>query len=47
MDPVAIGLMSISAAAHRQNQMHEALMLFDSICNSQWFLKTNMASVLV
>lgn len=25
-----------------QNQMHEALMLFDSICNSQWFLKTNM-----
>ncbi|KAJ9092471.1 hypothetical protein QFC20_007358 [Naganishia adeliensis] len=24
------------------NQMHEALMLFDSICNSQWFLKTNM-----
>jgi hypothetical protein len=24
--------------------MHEALMLFDSICNSQWFLKTNMVS---
>jgi hypothetical protein len=27
-----------------QNQMHEALMLFDSICNSQWFVKTSMVS---
>ncbi|RUS16043.1 hypothetical protein BC937DRAFT_91667 [Endogone sp. FLAS-F59071] len=25
-----------------QNQMHEALMLFDSICNSQWFINTSM-----
>jgi guanine nucleotide-binding protein subunit alpha len=24
------------------NQMQEALMLFDSICNSQWFLNTSM-----
>ncbi|RUS29271.1 hypothetical protein BC938DRAFT_480855 [Jimgerdemannia flammicorona] len=24
------------------NQMHEALMLFDSICNSQWFINTSM-----
>ncbi|KAI9286721.1 guanine nucleotide binding protein, alpha subunit [Umbelopsis sp. AD052] len=24
------------------NQMHEALMLFDSICNSQWFRATSM-----
>ncbi|GAB5588845.1 hypothetical protein Unana1_03745 [Umbelopsis nana] len=24
------------------NQMHEALMLFDSICNSQWFRRTSM-----
>lgn len=47
MEPVAIGLMSIWGAVQRQNQMHEALMLFDSICNSQWFLKTNMASVFV
>lgn len=30
-----------------QNQMHEALMLFDSICNSQWFLKTNMVRPLL
>lgn len=26
------------------NQMQEALMLFDSICNSQWFTKTSMVS---
>lgn len=26
----------------RQNQMQEALMLFESICNSQWFLKTSI-----
>jgi guanine nucleotide-binding protein subunit alpha len=24
------------------NQMHEALMLFDSICNSEWFTNTNI-----
>ncbi|CAO3591793.1 unnamed protein product [Absidia cylindrospora] len=24
------------------NQMYEALMLFDSICNSQWFINTSM-----
>ncbi|CAM0142235.1 unnamed protein product [Umbelopsis sp. WA50703] len=24
------------------NQMHEALMLFDSICNSSWFINTSM-----
>jgi guanine nucleotide-binding protein subunit alpha, other len=24
------------------NQMQEALMLFDSICNSQWFVNTSM-----
>ncbi|KAI9228044.1 MAG: putative Gpa2-guanine nucleotide-binding protein alpha-2 subunit [Piptocephalis tieghemiana] len=27
---------------HDTNQMHEALMLFDSICNSQWFLNTSV-----
>lgn len=26
----------------QQNQMQEALMLFDSICNSQWFTKTSI-----
>lgn len=26
----------------KQNQMQEALMLFDSICNSQWFVKTSI-----
>jgi guanine nucleotide-binding protein subunit alpha len=26
------------------NQMQEALMLFDSICNSKWFLRTSMVS---
>lgn len=26
------------------NQMQEALMLFDSICNSQWFTKTSTVS---
>lgn len=25
-----------------QNQMQEALMLFESICNSQWFIKTSI-----
>ena len=25
-----------------QNQMQEALMLFESICNSQWFLRTSI-----
>lgn len=25
-----------------QNQMQEALMLFDSICNSQWFVRTSI-----
>jgi guanine nucleotide-binding protein subunit alpha len=25
-----------------QNQMQEALMLFESICNSQWFIQTSM-----
>lgn len=27
------------------NQMQEALMLFDSICNSKWFLRTSMVSI--
>lgn len=25
-----------------QNQMQEALMLFDSICNSHWFVRTSI-----
>lgn len=25
-----------------QNQMQEALMLFESICNSQWFIQTSI-----
>ncbi|KAI8387312.1 G protein alpha subunit [Blakeslea trispora] len=28
------------------NQMHEALMLFDATCNSQWFVKTSMIILL-
>lgn len=27
------------------NQMQEALMLFDSICNSKWFARTSMVSI--
>jgi guanine nucleotide-binding protein subunit alpha len=27
---------------HRQNRMQEALTLFDSICNSRWFVRTSI-----
>ncbi|KAI9301400.1 heterotrimeric G-protein alpha subunit (G-alpha, GPA2) [Cunninghamella echinulata] len=31
---------------HDSNQMHEALMLFNTICNSRWFKKTSMILLL-
>jgi hypothetical protein len=31
-----------SSVERLQNQMQEALMLFDSICNSQWFVRTSI-----
>jgi hypothetical protein len=30
---------------YHQNRMQEALTLFDSICNSRWFVKTSIVSL--
>lgn len=39
-----LALTEMALGSSSQNQMQEALMLFDSICNSQWFTKTSIVS---
>lgn len=39
-----LALTEMALGSAPQNQMQEALMLFDSICNSQWFTKTSIVS---